>query len=687
MQNNNLRILFVDRITFFSLMHLSMFRQSVQTIWYFDPVRSSAQRWLRLFRILGLIRAEMRQIENYIGQVRNQDGDIEITRLRDYARSISAKIRQEQLVPNPLIKAMGLEWATDKVVLYFEKLVEQEMGTECLRIGLAEWVVRTQLHIFPAQWALLIERKQWFLYLEEHARLQGIQLLAYPGFLNLGNIRFRLFPAAKKTLRILLRSVQNRWKRARESVYVGDLSGEATIEQSSPSTIAIRYWHRKLSFDPTKRSEFFWLNGSGIPYSEVLLYDYATDKPLDAETLNRIKMYGIRLLGHDPGIPAWSPTWRKFKVFLQIGLKLILAVLTCFIHRQWVSLHYVGILLTLALDYAHWYDFFTANYVRVHIGTVNTSVGQVLALDALGGVSIAYQYSTGVTLSPPTVLTAGENVQFVFSSVFEQTWRRVEPLVDSFVYTGFIYDQAIQAVRGLDRVAETRRQLQANGVRFILCFFDENSLNRWDVFHWDDDAADDYEYLLKWLLADPTLGVVFKPKVSTNLFRRIARVSGLIDQAMQTGRCRFLTSDTLVGSIFPAEAALMADLCVGWLTGTTAALEAHLAGVRSVLINPARFSSSLFNTWGQDRVVFDNWSSLRTMVEKYRAAPEAYPGFGDWSPGLDAFDPFQDGQASLRMGSYIRWVYEALKQGAAKETALAVVAEKFKQRWGDNHIT
>ncbi|NQU64103.1 MAG: hypothetical protein HQ517_07455, partial [SAR324 cluster bacterium] len=72
---------------------------------------------------------------------------------------------------------------------------------------------------------------------------------------------------------------------------------------------------------------------------------------------------------------------------------------------------------------------------------------------------------------------------------------------------------------------------------------------------------------------------------------------------------------------------------------------------------------------------------------QYRADPEACSGFGDWTPGLDGLDSYRDGQASLRMGSYIRWVYEAIKQGISKEIALEAAAEKFQRKWGTGHIT
>lgn len=86
-------------------------------------------------------------------------------------------------------------------------------------------------------------------------------------------------------------------------------------------------------------------------------------------------------------------------------------------------------------------------------------------------------------------------------------------------------------------------------------------------------------------------------------------------------------------------------------------------------------------------MVFPNWPSLRHALEQYRAQPEAQPNFGQWLEGLEELDPFQDGQAGVRMGAYIRWIYEALNRGATPQGAIALASEQFAQRWGAEHIS
>ena len=167
----------------------------------------------------------------------------------------------------------------------------------------------------------------------------------------------------------------------------------------------------------------------------------------------------------------------------------------------------------------------------------------------------------------------------------------------------------------------------------------------------------------------------------------MAAISDLIQRALDSGRCRFLMGETSVGSIFPAEAASMADVCIGMLNGATATLEAQLAGVPSVLIDVHGLHYHPFYTWGMEHSIFKNWDALRTAVERYRACKESFPEFGDWSPVMKHLDPYRDGRATVRMGSYIRWIHDVLCAGETKENALKFASEKYQDIWGEEHIT
>ena len=684
------KVVFVDQLTFLALIRLMRLARFAEVIWYFDATGALVGDILRFLRWARLVRGEIRKVEYNIGQLLNEAGDSELFRIRDAATSISRKIKDEQLVSNPLINAMEPEWSAGKVLLHFDKLIEPEAVLECRRIGLVDWMLRTKLNVPANQCALIVGRKQWFSYLEEFARVHDIRLIGYwrpRNLMTMPRLAVRVLLAFRTTLPGLSSAIYRRFRRLAIPIRRSEISDAPSQEQRpKASKIAIRYWYRKLGFDPTERTEFFWLDGSDIPTSEILLYGYESQTPLDEDTDAALKARGIKILGRGPGITRWFPTWRMPLLFARSMVKLTIGVVVCFAHRKRVSIRHIVAMSELAWDCAFWQDFYSANLVRLDVGSLFTKVGQVLALDALNGVSVSYQHSINNILHPTAELNAGEDVHFIYSAGFEQMWSSIDSPTGTFVHTGLVYNQRLQDGRSIERVAAVRQGLKSNGAQYVVCFFDENSEEGWERIISNQQATDDYEYLLNWLLADPTLGLVFKPKNSLTLFRRISQVTGLIDQANRTGRCKFLTSEYLNGDIFPAEAATAADVCIGALGGS-APLEARLAGIRTVLLDTYGFVSHPFFTWSRNRTAYSDWASIRNAVECFRMAPEDNDDFGEWSTQLSEFDSFKDGNGSARMGSYIGWLHAELGRGESKQAALDVATQKYTERWGSEHVT
>ena len=675
------KIVFVDRMGLAALLRLLALRRPLQAVWYFDAASPVVLRLIRWSRRLGLLRAEPRQVEHNIGHVRDESGKFEWGRLWGYIRDTGMRIKEERTLTDPLVRRMASTWELAKLATYFEKKIEYELRDDCYRVGLVEWLARAQLRIEPSDCILVLERGQWFPYIRELARSRGMATASYP---DPWAVLAKASPVAFKALaRGLLLAVGLARGVLRRASFAGTPRRSAEPGGTGQSThgraIAIRYFFRSLSMDPSVRSEFFWLNDSDIPYSEVLLYDYVTDKPMDAETAARLRERGVRLLGRGPGVPVWRPTRRMYPVLFRVTWRMVKGLLACWARGEWVSAYHLRQLVVLALDYSYWYDFYRANGVRVNVSAMHSlKVSQALALDALNGVSAVYQYASSIICLAASYLYAGQDIVFIFSPAFEGLWRKIRAPVRSMVSVGFLDDGAVRHLQALGRSAELREDLESHGARFVLAYFDENSTDRWNNYCGDDQSADDYEFLLKWLLADPSLGIVFKPKKAMNLFQRIQHAKGLVDEAMATGRCRFLMGETIIGGIFPAEAALAADVCIG--KPGTAALESRLAGVRSLMLDIEGFRDDLYHSWGRGHVVFDDWPSLRDAVERFRAYPEAYPEFGDWSAGIEELDPFRDGNASRRIGLYIKLVYDSLNHGAGKEEALAEAAEQYAGR-------
>ena len=688
----DIQILFFDRVNPSDLLWICMRRKrfrSLQQVRYFEPMDSITRRWLAVLQRARIVRAEFCQNAYHIGQVRDDTGASRYHQIYRDVLTICARIRKEQIERHPLIREMGVIWDHEKITFHFEKLAELhvpgQIYMEILRICLVEWIVRSTPEWTFDSCILVIQKKKWFSYLKRYAETKGIHLIGR---------RYRNWRKAvgsvKKNVHRVVKIVENLSKPRSAGGTVSPRPPHGVQPESESNgnrMLAIGYTGGKIFFDSAERSEFFWLNNTRIHYGDILLYNYALNSPLDKELLHQLNNRNIKLFGHGSGATVWTPTWLSYKILSRVVMKIAGNTFKYFLQGQWISPYFIFELMSLGRDYAYWYDFYSTQKVAVNVSIINaTTVGQVLALEALNGISVAWQHSAS-NVYPTTFISAGENIQFVFSDKFKELWDEVDAPVEQYIQTGFIFDTAVQAVRHSNRIKEKREQLIKKGAQFIMCFFDENSIDRWDMPVPHELAAEDYEFLLQWLLEDHTLGVIFKPKRSHNLFERILRISDLIERASNTGRCLFLMSDTTLGSIYPAEAAFMLDLCIGKLSGTTASFEAHLTGVPTILIDTERFDWHPFYEWGEGQIIFDNWETLRQRVEAYRLNPKGIPELGDWSLGRQYLDPFWDGQATQRMGAYIQWLFNATAEGQPKNVAMKIAAKKYADLWGKEHIS
>ncbi len=681
------QILFVDCLTARSLAWIVLRGRRLETIWYFEPLSRTMQRAVCLCSKLGLIRACVQPVTYQVSQMRDATGACTYTTLVDEARVLYTTIRRVQLVSHPVIQAMGSLWDPRKVVLYLERLAERELTRECLRIGLVMWIVTHVCQRPLSQAVLLVQRGFLFTELQTYAHAKQVRLVGYRPF-KIGRLFDKMWRLAclmrQRVVLLGTRMGQSRraGKSARTFQQATKAFGSVSLEACS---LAVRYWYRTLRLDPTERSELFWLPSTPLAVSKILVYSPDGYLQVEETTRRDLKARGVETISKQPRLNL-----RSFLILGKTLRALAWKLLTC--HLRFPRAH-VAIgepLLALAYRYASWYGFFLAQRVKIHIAPFNPQpldVAIALALDEIQGVSISYQYSISNLSRPTPLLSAGEHVQFVFSPLCEQMWRDLDPPAAHFVHTGFVYDGAFQALRDSGSPTRLKSQLHRAGARFILCFFDENSSTRWDMYASHADAMQDYTFLLQWILADPTLGLLCKVKYSTCIFQRIAPIADLITQVQRTGRCVWLTSDAGVSSIFPAEAAMAADCCVGKLIGSTAAFEAQLVGVPAVLIDTEGFRVHPLRSLGIGRVVFNDWPSLKEAVERYRRDPSSIEGFGMWNSMLNELDSFRDGRGTARITDYLAWLLEEFSKGRSRDEALARTAHRYRQAWGDASVT
>ena len=111
-----------------------------------------------------------------------------------------------------------------------------------------------------------------------------------------------------------------------------------------------------------------------------------------------------------------------------------------------------------------------------------------------------------------------------------------------------------------------------------------------------------------------------------------------------------------------------------------------MAGVPTLIMDREGWPLSPFYQLGAGRVVFTEWNALWDACLEHWRRPGGIPGFGDWSPMLEELDPFRDGRAAERMGTYLQWLLEGFDAGLGRAAVMADAAERYAARWGRSNV-
>lgn len=305
------------------------------------------------------------------------------------------------------------------------------------------------------------------------------------------------------------------------------------------------------------------------------------------------------------------------------------------------------------------------------------------AIQDCGGIAALYQRAFDANAWASNVIDV--DLYFGFSKFAAEVERGSNSKISHFVVTGYLGDHRFSLLQ--KPALETRHRLLQKGARKIIAYTDENSHEdeRWLLGH--TITRKGYAFLLEKVLSEPWLGLVLKPKIPATLRYRLGPVAELLEKALATGRCHLYEERTLNSSTPPALAALSADIAIhGHLFGPTAGLEAALAGIPSLFMDFEGWRRSPLYELGLGKVIFCDWNSLWEAVLDHFKRPKGESVLGDWSKHIHQFDPFQDGKAAYRMGTYLQWLLEAFKKGCHRESALAQANKRYTQCWGQDKI-
>ena len=233
-----------------------------------------------------------------------------------------------------------------------------------------------------------------------------------------------------------------------------------------------------------------------------------------------------------------------------------------------------------------------------------------------------------------------------------------------------------------------RNKLLSSGAQSIVSVMDENSADdpRWHTGH--ELQRENYRFVLEKVLETPWLGVVFKPKKSNTLYRRLGLVNNLLKEAKKTGRCIVLDNSGNHVSTVPAIlGGLISDVTIhGHLSAGTAALECALLNKPTLLVDREGAPFSKLYELPKDYVVFKNWPDTIKALINYFETGGSDQKFGNWSECINEFDPFHDNKANYRMSTYMNDLLKGFQNGQGPNIIMADAAQKYADRWGFDKV-
>lgn len=441
----------------------------------------------------------------------------------------------------------------------------------------------------------------------------------------------------------------------------------------SPDRIAMHY---AQGIDTRRRSDIFWFENSGIdPKSVVWYFDLNKLKdPIAPETCRRIESMGMdwvcldrRALSRSCVLPAAvASPYRAPGAFCRPDLSANNN------EDRWL----ISAFRSLISQVTMWSAFYRIFNIKMIFDTsvpFAEMVAQNIAIELSGGIRAGVQRSAIKTPRDQYFMRYNPNhVYFVWgseASCHSGTSDMIKRLVISgYSYDRIMRDKSASAAAGGDKDA-----------KLAIALFD-NAYNR-DGWFSRNMIVRFYKEFLVWLLEDNTVTLIVKEK-KPEYFEQLTELKDLIGRAEKSGRFKRL--DNVFGRL-PIDAACLADISVG-VGLSSAAMEAAIAGYKSLHCDLPNHKPHPYYEWGYRKVIFDDIGDMVSAMKRYKEDPSAERGLGDWSGHIDSVDPFRDGKAGERIGGYVKDLFVSLTSGAAGASAFSLADKAYRDKWGADKV-
>jgi hypothetical protein len=591
----------------------------------------------------------------------------------------------------------------DRMPLYLAKAFVQEIRRN--RVNLWHTLLLIQVCVWKtkiedsteAEPVMYIIRRPWYSSLNLYAAMHGVKLvqtfapidpygvlkrsLPKPLIESVRNLRYRL--SQGNLPQMVMSYITPRFSSDPVQRSEALIDETQTPKDSLPPKILVGYNGQLNLNQPHLHSDLSFWQRSPLEGDDLLVAFSLFNDPLNEEKQDQLSEHGIEAVVFNRKA-ATVPSARVFKPGKSSRKKL----------KAPAAIHHKGLtgawLKAQLSNYqerrSYWTELLTTYNGKIYVTFQNADPSHIAIADALGDTGgILAMYQRSYEPNPTPMLAVYSDIAFRFSNATAPLEKVSNSVIQYHVATGYLGDHRFSLLRA--RSGAVRSELERHGAHRVLAYFDENSGDDDHVHTGHSFTQENYSFLLNKLLGEPWLGLVLKPKNPRSLRRRLGQVARLLQEAQATGRCYIYEGGPIQSPNSPTEAALEADLAIhGHLFAGTAGVEAALAGVPTLLLDREGWPVSPLYRLPKDKVVFTNWLDLWTACTEHWATEGGTAEFGDWSLLLDELDPFRDGRASERMGTYLGLLMEGFKAGLDRDTVMADAAGRYADQWGSDKV-
>lgn len=614
--------------------------------------------------MFGLGRSLGQNLFYSLGDMRSKEGSSLYWEMDQLATEVSLRIAGQITSTQPY-KILTTLLPPEKVALYYEKQIKEAIYVPIRDLCVIQWHIRNHQPL-----------KRSEVYWSDHRWFGAALQKFWPSKeipLKIGS-PMMASTATRLYLRYLLRVVRRVTGRLKRV--------SAGSQLPLRPIIAVHY---REGVDLSRRSDLYWYPESGVDPKRVLIvFDghYPNGKlPVAESVLRQIEEFGMRWLCMETGrveknnSSVWQPG-SEYPLIRREIKKLGEKLMTSYCPDRWVT----ETAKSLLQEIDYWGSFYQHFNVKIHFEMeegYTRNIAQNITLDLLNGIHVGKQRSQ---ISCQEFAPYGFYPRHVFFSWNKQVSSNLKDSrsrIEYVVVSGFPNDSLFRRHAKLND--KTREEFSGRGARFIVALFD-NGYGP-DAYLSKRMMESFYIYFLKWVLEDREVGLLIKSK-KPGVIKDLEGMHEMLAKAEKTGRC--VTIPDIMGRL-PSDTSQAADMSVG-IGISSAVMEAAIAGGKGIQWDPSGVRPHLFHSWGYGKVIFEDLDKLMTALRRYKADPLSEPGLGDFSPILGRLDPFRDGGAGERVGTYICWLLEAFDAGCDRDGAIQQANRKYAELWGADKI-